>query len=231
MELKSQQHNGISWKFSVLGEQALILEPQVQKDHLYHIQSLANQIEAHEVEGIVDIVPAYKSLSIIFEMPIKSHKFLIDILSGLKGTSISVSSKVIHEIPICYDLGLDWEIVENQSGIKKGEFILQHSSKTYTVAMMGFLPGFMFLNGLDDKLSVPRKISPRTKVPSGSVGIGGDQTGIYSLESPGGWNIIGQTPLTFFNVDKTPPTKLKAGDEIKFKLITKKEFEHWSIEF
>jgi KipI family sensor histidine kinase inhibitor len=91
--------------------------------------------------------------------------------------------------------------------------------------MMGFLPGFIFLEGLDDRISVARKETPRVKVPAGSVGIGGNQTGIYSLESPGGWQIIGKTAESFFDVTKKPPTKLKPGDKTRFKPISKDEFD------
>jgi len=91
--------------------------------------------------------------------------------------------------------------------------------------MMGFMPGFIFLDGLDQRIAVSRKEKPRIKVPSGSVGIGGNQTGIYSLESPGGWQIIGRTTESFFDVKKTPPTELKAGDKIRFKPISNEEFD------
>ena len=90
--------------------------------------------------------------------------------------------------------------------------------------MMGFLPGFVFLDGLDESLTVPRMESPRTKIPEGSIGIGGNQTGFYSLESPGGWNIIGRTSKSFFDQKKNPPTELQAGDKIRFFRISKEEF-------
>ncbi|HAW80881.1 MAG TPA: allophanate hydrolase [Balneola sp.] len=130
-----------------------------------------------------------------------------------------------HEIKICYDLGLDWNEVENKTNLSKEEIISIHTSTQYSIAMFGFLPGFMCLEGLDQRIWVPRKDNPRTKVDSGSVGIGGEQTGIYSLESPGGWQIIGRTPDQFFDINNKTPTNFTAGDIITFRKISSKEFE------
>ena len=115
--------------------------------------------------------------------------------------------------------------MENKTNLSKEEIISIHTSTQYSIAMFGFLPGFMFLEGLDQRIWVPRKDNPRTKVDSGSVGIGGEQTGIYSLESPGGWQIIGRTPDQFFDINNKTPTNFTAGDIITFRKISSKEFE------
>lgn len=224
MELKSFQFNEISWRCRVLGEQAILLEPNTEKHKLSAIHHFSKVIDEQKVKGVVEIVPSYESLAVIFDTPIKSHNRLVDLLQSLPNPKKKDSQSLLHEIPVCYELGLDWGEITQHSGITKERFIQDHFSKIYTVAMMGFIPGFVFLEGLKKQLSVPRKASPRTNLPAGSVGIGGNQTGIYSLESPGGWNIIGRTPSSFFDVKKNPPTKLKAGDKIKFKAISNQEF-------
>jgi len=129
-----------------------------------------------------------------------------------------------HEIPICYEKGLDWEIVCQHCQLSQAEIIERHSTRTYRVAMTGFLPGFVYLAGMDEKLNCPRKENPRTQVPKGALGIGGNQTGIYSLPSPGGWQIIGQSPLSFFN-NTEPPNLLKTGDYLRFIAIDMTTFE------
>ncbi len=223
MELPFLLHNGIKIKPGVLGENALLLE--FESDSLEIIHSLAELIEGRFMEGIVDVIPAYQSLAIVFKKEIWNHNILLIELEKLTENNTSQSNtKHVFEVPVCYDLGIDWDEMVNHTGLLKNEIIELHSTKVYIVAMMGFIPGFVFLSGLDEKLSAPRKSSPRTEIPSGSVGIGGNQTGIYSLESPGGWNIIGKTPNSFFDISQNPPTKLKAGDQIKFKPISKKEF-------
>lgn len=224
MELKSFQHSGVSWQVSILGEKALLLKPDVESDKLHVIHKFSHLLDEYLIFGVVDIVPAYDSIAIIFDEGLRNHKELIDRLIELPTSENEIASSLNREVPVCYDLGLDWRELENHTNLAKSEIIEIHSSKIYTVAMIGFIPGFIFLDGLDPSISCPRKSSPRTNIPEGSVGIGGNQTGVYSLESPGGWNIIGRTPFSFFEVEKRPPSKLKAGDKIKFVQISEYEF-------
>lgn len=226
MELKSLLLNGISWKSRKLGEKSLLLEPEIFENRLETIHILSNQIERANIMGVVDVIPAYQSLGIIFDDRIEHHEVLIEQLANLDEIILENQTFSIFEVPVCYDLGLDWERVLRYSGFQKAEFIQKHSTPTYTVAMMGFLPGFVFLDGLDSTLFVPRMESPRTNIPKGAIGIGGNQTGLYSLESPGGWNIIGRTARSFFDHNKIPPTHLKSGDKIRFISISKEEFDH-----
>lgn len=226
MELKSLKLNRHYWKCRILSEQAILLEPSGIDQQLVHIHHLAKTIEKLENEAIVDVVPAYQSLAIFFQNPIPTHDALINLLSSIEIPAIEDTSPIRHEIPVCYELGLDWDEVISYTGLAKEVIINQHHAKNYTVAMMGFIPGFVFLDGLDDALFVPRKESPRINIPAGSIGIGGDQTGMYSLESPGGWNIIGRSPTLFFDSTKSNPSFIQAGDSIQFKRISKKEFEN-----
>ena len=224
MELKSFQHNGISWHVNILGEKALLLTPDVECHKLSIIHHFCLVLDQYLIYGVVDIIPAYDSIGIIFEESLKNHLELFDLLTELPTSENKNASSLIMEVPVCYDLGLDWSEIENYTNLAKSEIIKIHSSKIYTVAMIGFIPGFLFLDGLDSSISCPRKSSPRTIIPKGSVGIGGNQTGVYSLESPGGWNIIGRTPMSFFEVEKRPPSTFRAGNRIKFVQISEYEF-------
>ena len=133
------------------------------------------------------------------------------------------------EIPICYDkdFAIDLNEISTKCKIDVDQVIKKHNNKTYEVDIVGFLPGFLYLGKLDDSLHLPRKNNPRTHIPEGSIGIAGNQTGIYNIESPGGWNIIGRTPLRLFDKLKNPPIKIKQGDKIIFKEITKEEFNNY----
>lgn len=225
MELPSLHRKDQNWSPKVLGEHALLLE--LEKEKLKHVHSLTADIETAALEGIIDVVPAYSSVTVIFDGNEWNHQKLVKTIENLpERKSSKEEPNNIIEIPVCYELGMDWEEVVEHTGLSKERIIEIHSSKTYTIAMMGFIPGFVFLDGLDKKLSTPRKSIPRTGVPTGSVGIGGNQTGIYSLESPGGWNIIGRSPKSFFDSSRNPPTTLNAGSPIKFIPISEEEFFH-----
>lgn len=132
------------------------------------------------------------------------------------------------DIPVCYgeDYGPDLEDVAAYHRVSKEEIVHLHTSQIYPVYMIGFAPGFPYLGGLDDQLATPRKSVPRTRIPVGSVGIGGAQTGIYPFETPGGWNLIGRTPLALFRPESDPPSLLKVGDQVRFVSITAKQFQY-----
>ncbi len=225
MRLLSFRHNDTEWESSVLGEGAILVSP-VEENALPKIHQLAKEIEAQGIEGFIDLVPSYKALCIFFDEASWSYQSIIATLASLPNSSETANKASSITIPLCYELGLDWDELEAHTRLSREEIIQIHSNTEYTVAMMGFIPGFVFLAGLDECISCPRKHTPRTSIPPGSVGIGGKQTGIYSLESPGGWNILGRTPVSFFDITQTPPTQVNPGDVIKFKPISKEEFEH-----
>lgn len=189
------------------------------------IQQTTKQIERMDLPGIIELVPAFQSITIYYNPILTSYKNLSsqvsEICKGLFAEAASSSKKVIM-IPTCYD-GEDLENVALRSGLSTEEVISIHSSVDYFVYMIGFLPGFPYLKGLPKKLATPRLSNPRLKVPKGAVGIGGDQTGIYPLESPGGWNLIGRTPVSLFDPKKNDPFLLKAGDFLRFKPISAEE--------
>ncbi len=131
------------------------------------------------------------------------------------------------EIAVCYhaEFAPDLEEVARHAGLSAEQIIRRHSGADYTVACVGFLPGFAYLAGLPESLATPRRAEPRKEVPAGAVGIGGGQTGIYPLRSPGGWNLIGRTPQRMFDPEATPPALLQAGDRVRFRAITREEFD------
>ena len=133
-------------------------------------------------------------------------------------------------MPVCYDpqFALDLETVAQHCDLSPNEIVERHAAARYQVRCVGFIPGFPYLSGLPSTLATPRRATPRTAVPAGSVAIGGGQTGIYPLVSPGGWNIIGRTPLRLFDVEREPAVLLAAGDRVRFVAITPEEFAQWA---
>lgn len=222
------------WKLSVLSEHALLLSYPTNNLHLYEIiKETLTIIENTNLPHFVEAVPAYNSIAIFFDKLITKefvNTFVQLLEDGSKQKSnkseITTNKKAPKHIrvPICYEMGLDWEYVEAQTQMNKKEIIERHSQTIYQVAMLGFLPGFVYLSGMDTALACPRKQNPRIQVPVGSVGIGGQQTGIYSLACPGGWQIIGQTPLPFFDPTHLPPCPVQMGDRIQFYSISKSQF-------
>lgn len=191
-----------------------------------------------DIPEIKEIVPTYCSVTIYFDnqnckvdLIIKIAQEVLDNLN-FKDKTVSFSSKVIS-IPVCYDdleFAPDLENVAKHGNLTKEQVIKIHSSTEYLIYMLGFLPGFPYLGGLDERLETPRLETPRTKIPAGSVAIGGKQTGLYSVESPGGWQIIGRTPLKVFDINRTPEFLYKAGDKLKFIPISRKEFDEFDEE-
>ena len=181
------------------------------------IRFLKDCLEEHPPAGFQECVPAYLTLTVFFAGP---YLQMVQAISDL-GQNLQMDrfppSKVV-KIPVCYapEYGFDLQEVCRHTGLSPSEVIERHSSVLYTVQMLGFMPGFPYLTGLDPQLAVPRRATPRLKVPAGSVGLAGNQTGIYPLDLPGGWQIIGRTSLRLFDAQQDPPVLLTAGDQIRF---------------
>lgn len=228
---RSLQINGVVWTVSLLGERVLLIRPEENDVKLSLIHQSTAVLEKADLQQVKDIIPAYNSIAIIYDRLSEDlDKEIENIKSQLKESPISGISTRTHKVPVCYELGLDWKDLEKHTGLSRNEIITRHTEVSYTVAMMGFIPGFLYLSGLKEAISCPRKTEPRTKVPAGSVGIAGNQTGIYSMESPGGWQIIGRTPNSFFDPKTDPPSKVKPGDEIEFYSISESEFKKLKAE-
>lgn len=189
---------------------------------------MAVLMELETPEGVVEIVPSYRSI-IIFYDPLSTDPSRLreDLLSIERRLSeIEIPPPRVVEIPVCYggEFGPDIDTVAGHHELTLEEVIRLHSEPLYPVYMLAFTPGYPFLGGLPEKLHTPRLETPRTFVPAGSVGIANAQTGIYSIDSPGGWQIIGRTPLRLFDPERPEPFLLKAGDLVKFRPVSTGEF-------
>ncbi len=223
-ELPLLQFNKVSWDLFRLGEQSLLLQAPFDIP-IEKIHDSAKLIKSVLGSLLTDIVPSYNSIALFHSF---EESTIIEKLSTARGISQKKSTPIQKvEIPICYELGLDLEHVAEHSGISQDEVIDIHLNDTYRAILIGFTPGFIYMDGLDERLACPRKANPRKYLEFGSIGIGGEQTGIYSLASPGGWNIIGRTPLHLFDYKKQPPMSVEVGSEVSYVRITKQEFESW----
>jgi KipI family sensor histidine kinase inhibitor len=191
--------------------------------------TLQDCVSAGCIEGIYEWVPAYCSVSVYYDPFCISTESLSGALRECVEKSVHSGAGYgrVQEIPVCYegDYAPDMDSVTAYTGLSREEIIALHSGQEYLVYMLGFLPGFVYLGGLDERLHMPRLDVPRTKIPAGSVAIGGAQTGIYPVESPGGWRIIGKTFLKMYDPSRSPPVLCKAGDRIRFVPVTAATFD------
>lgn len=228
-----------------LGDAALVIQLGDGIDEAIHrkVKSIITLFEKYPFEGLIETVPAYNSLTVYYN-PIEVYfsngnsgkktpyeivnKTLQDLLA--KSSTVNLTNERVVKIPVVYggDMGPDLEEVASFHGLTPSEVIAIHSSADYLVYMLGFAPGFPFMGGMDNRIATPRKETPRLAIPPGSVGIAGSQTGIYPLETPGGWQIIGRTPLDLFLPAQFPPTLLQPGDRIRFTPITLEEYQRVS---
>ena len=217
-------------RIETLGEGALLLHFGEHIDAACNarVQAAAMRLRRANLAGIVDIVPAYASLLLRFDvLNWQRDSSLASALAAIDSESTdAVEIGRLHEIPVCYggSHGPDISDLAAHAKLSTDEVIALHCGAEYRVAMLGFAPGFPYLLGLDAALHAPRRASPRTRVPAGSVAIGGAQTGIYPRELPGGWQLIGRTPRVLFDVQRETPALLAPGDRVRFYAIDEKEF-------
>jgi inhibitor of KinA len=183
------------------------------------VHATAAALAAEKLPEVQDIVPAYLGVAVFYNSLHASYSELAaKLLAACERAStsrpVSGDSRE-HEIPVTYD-GVDLEPVSQACGISVNEVIARHSGRTYTVDLLGFVPGFGYLSELDPSLQLPRRPQPRPRVPAGSVAIAGAQTAVYPLDTPGGWHIIGRTDRTMFDLECDPPALLRAGDTVRF---------------
>ncbi len=204
------------------GDQALIVEFGDAIDAAVNrrVHDLAHAIESAGVAGVYDLVPTYRSLLVYYNPVRTGWRELEDSLRSLlsdTGDRVTSTPRVVL-LPTLYggEYGPDLEFVSENAGLSSDEVIELHSGTDYLVYMMGFSPGFPYLGGLDERLATPRLESPRLEIPAGSVGIAESQTGVYPVASPGGWQLIGRTPLRLFDETAEQPAVLQAGDYIRF---------------
>lgn len=212
------------------GDSALLIEfgKEINPEINRKITALVQLMREQHIEGIVDVIPAFCSLLINYDPRVLSYEELKERMEHLlkMETKTEATRKRIFEIPVCYggEYGPDIENIAEHAGLSVEEVIKIHSSKDYLIYMLGFLPGFTYLGGLDERIYTPRLASPRLKIRAGSVGIGGSQTGIYPLDSPGGWQLMGLTPVRTYDPERQTPILVEAGDYIRFIPIDEEEF-------
>lgn len=217
-----------------MGDAAVVIElgNAIRDSVLAKVRAATAILEENPPTGIVDIVPSFTTVTVVYD-PVKIggydrfYERLTKCLSGMKKSRRRVVMTLT--IPVCYggEHGPDLGLVAQRGKLSERAAKALHARPKYTVGAVGFTPGFAYLTGLPAKLHTPRKTTPRTEVPAGSVGIGGAQTGIYPVSSPGGWNLIGRTPLTLFSPGEADPVLLRVGDQVQFKAISEEEFTTW----
>jgi len=219
-------------KYSPMGDRALLVRfgDTIDLNINSKVHALCRAIEEAKVYGVEECVPAYASL-LVYYNPLKtSYERLVFQLKDLEPRLEKIGAKMRGlkiVVPVVYGgkFGPDLHNVAKYHNLTEKEVIRIHSETEYAVFMIGFVEGFPYMSKVPGAIATPRLDTPRLKIPAGSVGIAGNQTGIYPCESPGGWQIIGRTPLTLFNPYAKQPALFKPGDHVKFKSITVKEFE------
>lgn len=212
-----------------MGERAILIEfePEINGDTLKKVLAIRKFLQEKTLKEEVELTNTYHSLLITY------HSSIEDVYSEVLSLEEEISKANIHfkfesslfHIPVCYDdkFALDLSELSEVKNLQKEEIIQLHSETEYMVYFTGFLPGFLYLGGLPEKLHFPRKKQPRLEVPKGAVGIGEKQTGIYPQKSPGGWNIIGNSPVPLFDPEANPPCEISAGDFIRFYPVSLEE--------
>lgn len=204
------------------GDAAMLIEWEAKIDPKINqkITGLVSLFKNQKIEGVIDFIPAFSTLLINYDPRIISYQRLKAITEDLLTVEVGGGKmkKRIFEIPVCYggQYGPDIDFISRNAGLSEQALIDIHSGTDYLIYMLGFLPGFSYLGGLDESIHTPRLDNPRMIIPAGSVGIGGSQTGIYPLESPGGWQLLGRTPVKTYDPDRKNPILFDAGDYIRF---------------
>ncbi|WP_339304512.1 5-oxoprolinase subunit PxpB [Paenibacillus sp. FSL R5-0519] len=213
-----------------LGETAVIIQCG---DHLSvavqrRVASVCALLEKRTLPAMIEWVPSYTSVTLFYDPFISPYPELCRaLLQQLNQMKESVQDKArTVTIPVCYggECGPDLDYVASEHGLTSEDVIAIHTSGDYLVHMIGFAPGFPYLGGLSERIATPRRATPRLRVEAGTVGIGGKQTGIYPVDTPGGWQCIGRTPLRLFQPDEKVPSLLAAGDRVRFEQITKQDY-------
>lgn len=217
--------------FRIYGDQGLLMEFGSSISPLIHeqVRAMSIGLEHRSIKGVVECVSGYRSVAVLYDPFVTSFYILRKELEKIYSSlgEITIPPPEVIEIPVCYEgeFGPDLPFVAKTNNLSEEEVIKIHSSQKYLIYMLGFTPGFPFLGGLPKSICTPRLESPRKKVPAGAVGIANDQTGVYPIESPGGWQIIGRTPTQLFDLDSDNPFLLSSGNFLKFRPVSEQEFE------
>ena len=215
------------------GDSALVVEFEARIDAAINARAigLAETLQAAGIPGVRDVVPTYRSVAVYFDPLRTDYDVLLARLErdAVRQPDASASTHAAIRIPVCYeaDLAPDLADVAAFAQTTTDEVVRLHAGGTYRVFMVGFVAGFAYMGIVDERIAMPRHATPRVRVPAGSVGIAGTQTGVYPAETPGGWRLIGRTPVKPFDPDRAEPFLMKAGDAVRFYPITRAEFDGW----
>lgn len=247
MKAAATTDGGPWFSLAPLGETAVLVEfgqeisPQLQG----RVRDFISLLEARPFPGLCECIAAFASVTVFYEpvqalagLPLAGDglpydrvaAYLTSLLERLRAGAAAEPRLV--EIPVCYggECGPDLDFVAAQTGLSPQEVVDLHAAGRYLVYMIGFAPAFPYLGGLSPRLATPRRVSPRTEIPAGSVGIAGMQTGVYPIATPGGWQLIGRTPLTLFRPRQQPPSLLQAGDVVRFRAISPAQYRAYKEE-
>lgn len=219
-----------SVRYLPAGDRCLIVEfgNEISVAVNQKVRAMAAAVTAARLPGVVEVVPTYRSLSVYYDPLCLGSEELVAKLTALEEglASFAPAPPRIIEIPTVYggEFGPDLPFVAQHTGLSESEVIRLHTEPAYLIYMLGFTPGFPYLGGMSERIAAPRLPTPREKIPAGSVGIAGSQTGIYPIESPGGWRIIGRTPVPIYDPQREPPVILQAGDYLRFRAIEEREY-------
>jgi KipI family sensor histidine kinase inhibitor len=217
-----------------LGDAALLVEFENRIDQAINERciALAEALAACGIGGVRDVVPAYRTVAVYFD-PLQTdrarlHSELEQAIAA--PSSLARAPREVIRVPVCYGGadGPDVAEVARFARTSEEEIVALHTAVTYRVFMLGFSPGFAYMGSVDARIAAPRRAAPRTAVPAGSVGIAGQQTGIYPSATPGGWQLVGRTPLRVFDETRTPPSRFRAGDRVQFFAIGRDQWDRYA---
>ncbi|TCP57600.1 inhibitor of KinA [Tumebacillus sp. BK434] len=224
-----------------LGDTAIVVKLGAEIDRRTHerVQVLTRALEAQAFPWLVEVVPSFVAVTVYYDaLCVAGTGGVYEqvcgeverVLASLSGSGAFLPKVV--EVPVCYGgaMGPDLAFVAAVNGLTEEEVVRMHTGGEYLVHMIGFAPGFPYLGGMPKEIGAPRREVPRLVIPAGSVGIAGEQTGVYPLATPGGWQLIGRTPLQLFQPEREIPSLLQAGDAVRFRAITEAEFAAWEVE-
>ena len=224
-------------RLTPLGDSAIIVHvgDEISEDTHLRVRAVCERLDGAPIPGLIEYVPAYTTVTVFYDAVRAArgsrtsayelvHAALVEAL-GTPRSVVAADARTV-DIPCCYggDFGPDLGAVAEHAGLTPDEVVATHVGAEYLVYMIGFAPGFPYLGGLSPRIATPRRASPRITVPAGSVGIAGEQTGVYPLSTPGGWQLIGRTPLALFRPFDDPPTLLRLGDRVRFVSITAEQY-------
>ena len=223
------------WRIVPLGDRCLVVEFEQRVDAAINrkARALADALLARPPQGVVEVVPAFCTVAVYYRpeafapgpSPFQQLRLAVESVLQASVESPQVAERIVR-VPVCYggEHGPDLDEVATSCGMVPDEVVRAHVASEHVVYMLGFSPGFPYIGGLDERLSLPRRPTPRTRIPAGTVAIARDQTVVYTFETPGGWNLIGRTPMKLFDPLADPPCRLQAGDRIRFYPIPPDEF-------